>query len=108
MTSLIFKPFRTLTMSRFRFGLKSIAWAFENALIGLGAVAAAPLLYRGFDLHDGLATIENFIDHVIWRDNREELLAGLWWVFTGLFVLVCLLRIPAFMAMARAERGGAS
>ena len=95
---------RWLTHTRFRLAMKSAAWAFENALVALGALVAIPLLYRGFDLRDGLMTIENFIDHVIWRENRDALLDGLWLALFGLFVIVCLLRLPAFFAMRAAER----
>ena len=96
--------FGWLTHQRFRLVMKSAAWAFENALVAMGALVAAPLLYRGFDLRDGLMTIENFIDHVIWRENRDALLDGLWLGLFGLFVIVCLLRLPAFFAMRAAER----
>lgn len=87
-----------------RLVLKTVAWAFENALVGLGALVAVPLLYRGFDMRDGLMTIGNFIDHIIWRENREALLDGLWVGLAGLFVIVCILRLPAFFAMRAAER----
>ena len=87
-----------------RFILKTVAWAFENALVGLGALVAVPLLYRGFDMRDGFMTIENFIDHIIWRENRAALLNGLWLGLAGLFVIVCILRLPAFFAMRAAER----
>ena len=100
----ILSRLRWLTHKRFRLAMKSAAWAFENALVALGALVAIPLLYRGFDLRDGLMTIENFIDHVIWRENRDALLDGLWLALFGLFVIVCLLRLPAFFAMRAAER----
>ena len=55
---------RWLTHKRFRLAMKSAAWAFENALVALGALVAIPLLYRGFDLRDGLMTIELSLIHI--------------------------------------------
>ena len=92
------------THANFRLLLKTIAWAFENALVALGTVLAAPFLYRGFDLASTLATIKNFVDHLIWRGDWDVLIGGLWWALLGLFVIVCVFRLPAFRAMRIAER----
>ena len=95
---------RSLTPARFRLVLKTIAWAFEIALVALGAVLAAPLLYRGFDMNDGLSAINNFIDHIIWRENKDALIDGIWLGLIGLFVATCILRIPAWTSMRASEK----
>ena len=95
---------RSLTPARFRLFMKTIAWGFEYALVALGAVLAAPLLYRGFNMNDGLRAIKNFIDHIIWRENKDALIDGIWIALIGLFVATCILRLPAWLAMRTAEK----
>lgn len=95
---------RSITPARFRLVLKTIAWGFENALVALGAVLAAPLLYRGFDMDDGLRSMKNFIDHIIWRENKDALIDGIWLALIGLFVATCILRIPAWRSMRASEK----
>lgn len=99
---------RSSTPARFRLFLKTIAWGFENALVALGAVLAAPLLYRGFDMDDGLMSVKNFIDHIIWRENKDALIEGIWLGLIGLFVATCILRLPAWFSMRAAEKVRAS
>ena len=104
MKQLNWKSFASFAPSRFRLVLKPIAWGFENALVALGAVLAAPLLYRGFDMSDGLMSVKNFIDHIIWRENKEALIDGLWLALIGLFIATCILRLPAWFAMHVSEK----
>ncbi|MEO0608401.1 MAG: hypothetical protein AAFY82_09230 [Pseudomonadota bacterium] len=99
---------RSFTPAHFRLFLKTIAWGFENALVALGAVLAAPLLYRGFDMDEGLMSVKNFIDHIIWRENKDALIDGIWLALIGLFVATCILRLPAWLAMRTAEKARAS
>ncbi|MEL7541552.1 MAG: hypothetical protein AAGJ51_11665 [Pseudomonadota bacterium] len=99
---------RSLTPTHCRLVLKTIAWGFENALVALGAVLAAPLLYRGFDMGDGLLSVKNFIDHIIWRENKDALIEGIWLALIGLFVATCILRLPAWFSMRSAEKARAS
>lgn len=96
------------TFSTLRFALKTIAWGFENALIAFGAVLSAPLLYRGFDMSDGLMSVKNFVDHIIWRENKDALIDGIWLALIGLFIATCILRLPAWSAMRLAEKARAS
>jgi hypothetical protein len=95
---------RHFTPKRFRLALRTVAWAFESALVSLGAVLAAPLLYRGFDMDDGLMSVKNFIDHIIWRENKEALIDGIWLALVGIFVATCILRLPAWWAMYVMEK----
>lgn len=96
----VFRP----SFAQFRLGIKTIAWGFENALVALGAVLITPLLYRGFDMSDGLRSMKNFIDHIIWRENKDALIDGIWIALLGLFVATSILRLPALKAMHVAER----
>lgn len=99
-----YNSWRSFTPARIRLVLKTIAWGFENALVALGAVLAAPLLYRGFNMSDGLMSVKNFIDHIIWRENKEALIDGIWLALIGLFVATCILRIPAWLSMRASEK----
>lgn len=95
---------RHFTPKRFRLALRTIAWAFESALVSLGAVLAVPLLYRGFDMGDGLMSVKNFIDHIIWRDNKDTLIDGIWLALIGIFLATCILRLPAWRSMYVMEK----
>lgn len=95
---------RPFTPKRLRLALRTLAWVFESALVSLGAVLAAPLLYRGFDMDNGLRAIKNFIDHIIWRENKDALIDGLWIALIGIFVATCILRLPAWWAMYVMEK----
>jgi len=99
-----FKLFRSFTPKRLRLALRTVAWAFESALVALGATLAIPLLYRGFDMDDGLMSIKNFIDHIIWRENKDAQIDGLWLALIGIFVATCILRLPAWWAMYVTEK----
>ena len=104
MKQLFLKLIRPFTPKRLRLALRTVAWAFESALVSLGAVLALPLLYRGFDMDDGLMSVKNFIDHIIWRDNKDALIDGLWLALIGIFVATCILRLPAWWAMYVTEK----
>lgn len=104
MKQLSLKLIRTFTPKRFRLALRTLAWAFESALVSLGAVLALPLLYRGFDMDDGLMSVKNFIDHIIWRENKDALIDGLWLALIGIFVATCILRLPAWRSMYVMEK----
>lgn len=104
MKQFVSKLIRPFTPKRFRLALRTLAWAFESALVSLGAMLAAPLLYRGFDMNDGLMSVKNFIDHIIWRDNKDALIDGIWLALIGIFVATCILRLPAWWAMYDTEK----
>ena len=104
MKQLALKLLRFFTPKRLRLGLRTVAWAFESALVSLGAVLALPLLYRGFDMDDGLMSVKNFIDHIIWRENKDALIEGIWLTLIGIFVATCILRLPAWWAMYVMEK----
>jgi hypothetical protein len=104
MKQLVLKLIRPFTPKRLRLTLRTLAWAFESALVSLGAVLAAPLLYRGFDMDDGLMSVKNFIDHIIWRENKDALVDGIWLALIGIFVATCILRLPAWWAMYVMEK----
>lgn len=104
MKQIVLKLIQPFTPKRLRLALRTVAWAFESALVSLGAVLAAPLLYRGFDMDDGLMSVKNFIDHIIWRENKDALIDGIWLAFIGIFVATCILRLPAWWAMYVMEK----
>ena len=104
MKKLAFKLTRPITPKRLRLALRTVAWAFESALVSLGVMLAAPLLYRGFDMDDGLRAIKNFIDHIIWRENKDALIDGIWLALIGIFLATCILRLPAWRSMYVMEK----
>lgn len=104
MKQFVLNLIRPFTPRRLRLALRTLAWAFESALVSLGAVLALPLLYRGFDMDDGLRAIKNFIDHVIWRENKDALIDGIWLALIAIFVATCILRLPAWWAMYVMEK----
>ena len=96
MKQLTMKLFSPLARKRLRLALRTLAWVFESALISLGAVLAIPFIYRGFDMDGTFTAINNFIEHIIWRDNKDALIDGLWLALLILFLVTCVLRLPAW------------
>ncbi len=77
------------------------AWTFENILITLGSFVFIALLLTAGDIHRCLLYIENFIDHVVRRENALELIHKIHWVIFAAFVAICIVRATALLRALR-------